>query len=144
METTLNQSRPRAGAIRRRWVGLVVIASVVLTVLAIVVARQAVGDNLAWFGKVEPGGGTCTSQDGLEGWYCLESVSYPDLLVQTGRTEMHLFLQDHEDGRMISVPDPFTGDPADQELAWGQDGLSITDGSITLTYSLKTLAELTD
>lgn len=77
------------------------------------------------------------------GHVLLESVSYPDLLIQPGRTEMQLSLQDNEE-RMISVPDPFTGDPADQELAWSRDGLSITDGSITLTYSLRTLSQLTD
>ena len=118
-----------------------VIGTMLITVLAILGSRFVVGDNLAFFGKVAPGA-TCTGTQQLDDTYCLKAVSYPDLLLQKGRQEMHLYVDGQEDGRFYTVPDPFSGDPADESLAWGENGLSITDGSLTLTWSLETLARL--
>lgn len=106
METTktqpLSNGRP---AHRRRWpVLLAVFVTMVGTVLVLFGARLFVGSNLSYFEQVEPGT-TCTATEQLEGSYCLKWVSYPDLLVQEGRQEVHLYVQGQENGRFYSVPD---------------------------------------
>jgi hypothetical protein len=114
---------------------------VVVTVLILFGFRAAIGSNLSLFEQVEPGT-TCTATEQLEGEYCLQWVSYPDLLVQKGRQEVHLYVQGHEDGRFYSVPDPFLGDSSGVSIAWVDEGLSISDGTLRLTWSEDALTRL--
>ncbi|MCE0536717.1 hypothetical protein LWF15_14510 [Kineosporia rhizophila] len=123
------------GTRRRQWP--LMIGTAVVVVLFILGCRWMVGDSLAVFEKV-------ARQDCQDDGYCVSWVSYPELLVAGGRQEVHVYQAGHAGDRFYVAPDPFQGDLSGVSVTMDEEGVSITDGSVTLSWSAQTLERLGD
>ncbi|GAB3237506.1 hypothetical protein GCM10027456_00320 [Kineosporia babensis] len=113
------------------------VGTAVVVVLFILGCRWVVGDNLAVLEKTNRK--ECVAEQ-----YCVTWVSYPDLLVSKGRDEVHVYRVGQENGRFYSVTDPFAGDVADAEVSLTDGGITVSNSSVTITWSADTLGLLAD